>query len=349
MAFLAIDNVKIAGVAAGVPKRIVTTASLRPISAEYSNEAYSASTGVWEKRVSDKLTTVDLAVPAAHQLLADLGWEKSEVDALVLVTQTPDYICPCSACILQDKLGLSKECLALDIPLGCSGWVYGLATLSSMMFAGHLHKALLVCGDAKHWHNFPLDPLFGAASTVTALAYQEGECFRFHCGTDGSGWNALYVPEGGARAPFTEASLVPRNFNGQMLAGLQSHMVGMDVFSFGISVPPRSIRKLLAHFAIPSEHIDYYIFHQANKLMIDAIKKKMKLADSQVPLSMDMFGNTSSASIPLTMVTKLGGGRTRDLNVLCCGFGIGLSWGTVFLRLARETVLSKLIEVPDGE
>lgn len=347
MAFLEIENVKIAGISAGVPKRCIKTCDEGKLSERYSNENYSQSTGVYERRYSDTLTTVDLSYRAAKQLMADLQWDADEIDALILVTQTGDYVAPASACILQDKLGLSKECFALDISLGCSGWVYGLSTTAALVSSGRIKKALFMAGDARPWHNCEIDVLFGSATTVTALEYKEGECFKFHCGTDGSGWSALYVPHGGARHPFSADSLIPEDVDGKMIAPIQPHMLGMDVFSFGITAAPKSIKKLKSKYSIEETDVDYYVFHQANKLMIDTIKKKMKLDDERVPLCMNEFGNTNSASIPLTIVTRLKDYVDRGLKLVCCGFGIGLSWGTVYLTLNKDVVVSELVEVED--
>ena len=349
MAFLSINNVKIAGLSAGVPRNVIKTSESAKLSDEYDNEAYSKSTGVYERRYSDSLTVVDLAIPAINSLLADLNWESKDIDALVVVTQTPDYIAPSSACILQDKLGISKECIALDISLGCSGWVYGLSTLASMVSCGQFKKALLIAGDARQWHNLPIDALFGSAATVTALEYKEGETMQFHLGTDGSGWEALYVPAGGARIPFTKDCLNMEEVDGKMIAPIQSHMLGMDVFAFGITTAPKSIKRLKAQYEIDDQNVDYYVFHQANKLMVDTIKKKMKLSEAQAPLCMDQFGNTSSASIPLTIVTRMNDSLKEkpQTNLICCGFGIGLSWGSVYLKLYNDTIISKLVEVDD--
>ena len=190
MAFLEFKNVRIAGISAGVPKKILS--NLNPdvndgISSEYSPEDFVKTTGVKERRVSDKLCTSDLCYYAAEQLISDLKWNKEEIEALVFVSQTADYILPCTSCILQYRLGLSKDCYATDCTLGCSGWVYGLSQVVSLLLNGTIKKALLLCGDAKERAAGPRDPLFGAAGTATAVEYQEGAPgFQFHFGTDGS-------------------------------------------------------------------------------------------------------------------------------------------------------------------
>lgn len=346
MAFLIYKNLRITGLSVGVPKNKICNLDIQDISEDYDAASFVEVTGVKERRIGE-LTVSDLAVPAACKLLENLGWEKSEIDGLVVVTQHGDYIVPATSCILQDKIGLNKECMALDISLGCSGWVYGLSVLAGMMSNGCMRKCLLVCGDARRRVEFN-DPLFGFAATVTALEYKEGEDgFRFHLGTDGSGYDAIIIPDGGARNQITESSFVPQEIDGRKYTPLQSRMKGMDVFSFGITTAPKSVKKLAEHFGFDYSSYDYLVLHQANMKMNRMIAKKLKFDMEKVPSSMWNFGNTSSASIPLTIATQLkdhcANGR---VSLLCCGFGVGLSWGTVALQVER-IVIPELVEVEE--
>lgn len=356
MAFLSFPNVRIAGIAAGVPQNIAS--NLHPtkddvMSSEYSPEDYVKTTGVLERRVSRVLTTSDLSYAAAEKLIADLGWNKNEIEALIFVSQTPDYVLPATACILQDRLGLSKECYASDISLGCSGWVYGLSSVAALVASGMIKKALLLCGDAKKrfkTSNQLRDPLFGSAGTATAIEYSEGDKgLNFHFGTDGSGFDAIVTPDGGSRSPFTVDSFNFEEINGKQQCRLQTRMKGMDVFSFGISTAPKSVKKLAEHFGFDYNQADYVIFHQANMKMNDMIAKKLKLPAEKVPSCMYNFGNTSSASIPLTIVSQLKGKfENKPTKFVCCGFGVGLSWGTVVFD-TNNVVVSQLVEVADEE
>lgn len=177
MAFLEFNNIRIAGISAGVPKHIVSNLNLEnpdEIFQGYSLEDFVRTTGVKERRVSKSLCTSDLCYEAAEQLISDLQWNKSEIEALIFVSQTADYILSCTSCILQKRLGLTKECYASDCSLGCSGWVYGLSQVASLLSAGTIKKALLLCGDAKPRAKCNMDPLYGSAGTVTALEYSEG-------------------------------------------------------------------------------------------------------------------------------------------------------------------------------
>ena len=344
MAFLEVRNVSIRGISAGVPRKVIDNIKeFNNYSQEYDAAAFVESTGVKERRI-DNLTTSDLCVPAAEQLIKDLNWDKQDIDAVVFVSQTHDYLLPATACIIQERLGLSKECYSMDLSLGCSGWVYGLSVVSSLLQNGNFKKALLLAGEAKRRVQYD-EPLFGYAGTATALEYEEGsEGFKFHFGTDGSGYDAIIIPDGGSRNQFTAKSLEMEDFNGRKINRLYSRMKGMDVFAFGISTVPKSVKQLSEHFGIDYHDADYYVLHQANLKMNNMIAKKLKLDAEKVPICMDYFGNTSSASIPLTMVTRLGEKGHGQCKFVCCGFGVGLSWGTVAFA-TNGLVLSKLVEV----
>lgn len=344
MAFLEIKNIRVAGMSAGVPEKVVCNLDIENVSKDYDAASFVEVTGVKERHF-DELTVSDLAVPAANRLINNLGWQKSDIGGLVVVTQHGDYIVPATSCIIQDLLGLTKECLAMDISLGCSGWVYGLSAVASMMAGGMVKKCLLISGDARRRVEFD-DPLFGYAATVTALEYVEGEDgFKFHLGTDGSGYDAIIIPDGGARNQITDSSFVPQEVDGRYYTPLQSRMKGMDVFSFGITTAPKSVKKLAEHFGFDYLSYDYLVLHQANMKMNNMIAKKLKFEDGKVPSSMWDYGNTSSASIPLTIVARLKEAASQQsINVLCCGFGVGLSWGTVAMNL-NHIVVPDIVEI----
>ena len=345
MAYINCPNVRIAGISAGVPKTVVKTTSRNP---KYSDEEFIKNVGVAEKRLDDNFTTSDLCYHAAEKLISDLGWDKEEIGVLVFVTQCPDYILPATSCILQDRLGLSKECYAIDISLGCSGWVYGLSSIIPILMQSNSKKALLLAGDAKRLFEMEfMDPLFGHAGTATAIEMVEGERgISFHMGTDGSGYDAIIVPEGAARNRFNEHTLdVNYDEDGIKRNGLCSRMNGMDVFSFAISTAPKSIKKLAASLDLDLNNVDYMVLHQANKKINDLIAKKLKFGNERVLESLPVFGNTSSASIPLSIVNCL---RTEDLkektSFITCGFGVGLSWGTAYFEL-QDCIISPLVEI----
>ncbi len=350
MAFLEYKHVRIAGMASGMPKHI--SRNLHPgrkeqaFFTEYTPEDFVETTGVEERRTARHLCTSDLCYAAAEQLIKDLKWNKSDIDALLVVTQTPDYILPATACILQDRLGLNKECYATDMSIGCSGWVYGLSAIMGLVETGHFKKALLMVGDARRRAAGPPSPLFGQSGTVTAIEFARHTTpVQFHFGTDGSGFDAIITPDGGSRNQFSAKSFRQEDVEGKMLNRLQTRMKGMDVFSFGITTAPKSVKKLAEHFGFDYLDADYFVFHQANMKMNDLIAKKLKLPAEKVPSSMRHFGNTNGASIPNTIVTQLTN-DAQNKRFICCGFGVGLSWGTVAFQ-TDNIVISKLVEVKD--
>ena len=352
MAFCEFKNVRIAGVAAGVPKNIVSNLDLKSgdgsISADYSPEAFVELTGVKERRISEVLTTGDLGFAAAERLIADITWAKSTIDALIFVSQTADYSLPATACILQDRLGLSKECYSIDVSLGCSGWVYGLSIACSLVSSGAMKRVLFIAGDAKKRAPQPPDPLFGCAATATAVEFREGaKGFMFHFGTDGSGYDAIINLDSGARNQIKPESFLLEDYEGKMMHRAQTRMKGMDVFAFGITTAPKSVKMLAEHYDFDYQTYDYFLFHQANMKMNNMIVKKLKLDPAKVPSEMYNFGNTSSASIPLLLVTQIRDHvNEQKKKFLCCGFGVGLSWGTVAFEDAIH--VSELVEVEDS-
>ena len=352
MAFLEFKNVRIAGIAAGVPKNVASNLTPDPednISSDYAPEDFVATTGVCERRVSTTLCTSDLCYGASEKLISDLRWNKSEIEAIIFVSQTPDYILPATACILQDRLGLSKECYATDMSIGCSGWLYGLSSIVSLVSTGGIKKALLMVGDAKGRVKGKRNPLFGFSGTVTAVEYDEtAPAIQFHFGTDGSGFDAIITPDGGSRNQISKESFDLYEFEGKKIHRLQSRMKGMDVFSFGITTAPKSIKKLAEHFGFNYLDADYYVFHQANMKMNDFIAKKLKLPAEKVPSSLYYFGNTNGASIPVTIATQLKDKLCQSKKLICCGFGVGLSWGTVAFE-TKDIVIPDLVELDDTE
>lgn len=353
MAFLEFKNVRIAGISAGVPENVVSNYTLKSgedISADYTPEAFVETTGVKERRCSETLTTSDLCFAAAEKLIAELDWDKKDIEALIFVSQTADYVLPATACILQDRLGIPKECYAEDIALGCSGWVYGLSNIASLVSTGSIRKALLLAGDAKKRSTMKRDPLFGDAGTVTAIEYVEGaKGFQFHLGTDGSGYDAIILPDGGSRNQVSPESFELHEYEGRMMHNMQTHMKGMDVFSFGITTAPKSVKKLAEHYGFNYLDADYVIFHQANMKMNNQIVKKLKIDPKRVPSCMYRFGNTSSASIPLTIVSELKGKyENNPTKFICCGFGVGLSWGTTSFEI-ENIIIPDIVNVKDDE
>lgn len=351
MATFSINNIAIKGISCCVPKNTEYNRDLSLLSKE-EIEKFIDATGVEERRIApEEICTSDLCYKAAEKLIKDLKWNKEEIEILVFVTQTADYILPVSATILQDRLGLSTNCIAFDVPLGCSGYVYGMSIIASMMRATGVKKGLLLAGDTSSKLLSKCDkstiPLFGDGGSATAFQLEENsENLFFDLGSDGSGYKTIIINDGGARNRISSDSLTYKTIsNGIERNASQLVLDGMDVFSFGISQAPKTINKLTEKFEIDKDAIDYFVFHQANMMMNKMIVKKLKVPVDKVPYSLKKFGNTSSATIPLTIVTELKDVIINNtIDLIICGFGVGLSWGSVKITL-KNVVISDLIEI----
>ena len=354
MAFIEVKNVSIKGVAAAVPDRKEYNKDFPSLS-EDQLEQYIKTVGVVERRCAihdGSLCTSDLCYSASEKLLVELGWNREEIGLLVFVSHTQDFKLPSTACILQERLGLSKETMAFDVPLGCSGFVYGLGIVGSIVSQGFIKKALLLVGNTQSVYASPEDKstalLFGDAGSAIALEYDRShkESLLLHFQTDGSGYESLIVPDGGCRHPFNSHSLEMEEFEeGIRRSRLHERMDGGSVFTFAFFNVPKSLKALLKQYEIDIESVDYLLLHQANKFMCDGIRKKLKFPEEKVPFNIDRYGNTSGASIPLLMVTELQEQlRNRNLRHIACGFGVGLSLGSACFS-TDCIVVPDLIEV----
>ena len=349
MAVQHIQHVRIAGVSAAVPKQIEETRGLPCFENEEECERYIENVGVERTRKHDgSITCSDLCLRAAERLMADLGWVAEDVDLLVFLSQSQDYVLPATACVLHGKMGLKQSCACFDISLGCSGWTYGLSVVGSMMQSGGFKRALLLMGDAHPVGDKPMGkPLFGDSGTATALEFDIGAAeMLIDTRTDGTGYEAIIKREGAKRHPFNEHSLIPvADRHGNIHRPIDTEMDGPAVFVFGITKVPRAVKDILKLANRAVDDVDCFLFHQANLMMNEQIRKKCKIPAEKCPYSIRDFGNNSSASIPITMVTA----AREQLNdseaeIVACAFGVGLSWATLHMKLQRP-VISPLVEV----
>lgn len=352
MALFTLPQVSIAGISACVPKNKEHNLSYEWISPK-EREMLVKTTGIEYRRVANlSLCTSDMCFLAAQQLLTTLKWDSSEIDLLIFVSQSPDYFLPSTSIILQDRLGLGKQCLAFDIALGCSGYVYGLSVVAGLMQSGGLRKALLLVGDkstsSSSYKDKSVYPLFGDAGTATALYFNPSATpFVFNLQSDGSGKDAIMISDGGMRNPINEETYIEQEIETGIIRH-RRHLAlnGLDVFNFSLREVVPNINALLHYANKNTEEFDYFIFHQANKLMNETIRKKMKLLPEKVPYSLNTFGNTSSASIPLTIVHCLTEITPNHcLQCLLSGFGVGLSWGSAVVEF-DHIVCPPVIEAP---
>lgn len=335
---LTINNVRIAGMSACVPATVEENLTL-PIYKDQS-EALKviASTGIERHhKVEPGTTASDLSVKAVEGLLAQMGWEAADVDCFAYVCTSRDYIAPQTACILQHRLGLRNDCCVFDLPFGCAGWVYGMSIVSSMMSHGTFKRAILVAAETNTLNRSPRDtavrPLFGDAATATALVFDPEwtHPMNFMYGVDGSGYESVWAPYGGMRHPVCPEALEEKEVApGVYRRGVDMVVNGMDVFGFAIKQPPRSLKALIETFSIDVETVDLLLLHQANKFIDEKIRKAVKIPPEKTPYCLEEYGNVTSASIPLTMVSRCGeqlaGG---DTHCLACGFGVGLAWASM--------------------
>ena len=348
-----IHNVRLAGVSACVPKEIVRTEDFTFFNQEEA-EVFNNTVGIRERRLGPStLCASDLCQEAAEKLIEKLGWAKESIDVLIFESVTGDYKTPPTSCILQDRLGLSEDCFCVDIPMGCCGCMYAMNVAANMLSNGDAHRALLLIGDTAMRMGSMQDksrvPLFGDSGTVIALEYDttaEPMLIDFH--TQGSGFKVLMTPHGGYRHPITPDSFIQEDFgNGIIRAPKDALIDGMAVFTFAISKPAKTVVNLMAELGIDKDNdIDYFLIHQANKLIVDRLVKKLKLPVEKVPYNLEKFGNTGPASLPLLMVTRLRDQLQQDkpTRILGSTFGLGLSWGTMLLNV-KNVVIPELIEI----
>ncbi len=348
-----IHNVRMSGVSACVPKEVVHSEDF-PFFDKEGAEVFNNTVGILERRLGpDSLCASDMCQAAAEKLLAELGWEKESVDMLVFESVTGDYKTPPTSCLLQDRLGLSEDCFCVDIPMGCCGCMYAMNVAGNMLSNGDIRRALLLIGDTALRMGSMQDksrvPLFGDMGTAIALEYDPSAqpiMIDFH--TQGSGYKALMTPHGGYRHPITEESFVQEDFgNGIIRAPKDTLIDGLAVFTFAISKPAKTVANLMEELHIDKDNdIDYYLIHQANKLIVDRLVKKLKLPAEKVPYNLEEFGNTGGASVPGLMVTRLREQLQQEGNkrLLCSSFGLGLSWGTMLLNV-EKLVIPELIEI----
>jgi 3-oxoacyl-[acyl-carrier-protein] synthase-3 len=342
-----ISGVAIRAVACAVPTKIVTTDEYSVLTPE-ERQRLEKATGVGKRRISPlNQCASDLCAAAANHAIETLGWQRDSIGALVLITQTADQPIPATSIVLQAKLGLSQAHIAFDVNLGCSAMPFGLAIVGSMMQALNVPRALLLMGDVSSRvcaeHDKSSWPLFGDAGSAVALELQDdAPAMYFDLMSDGSGKDAIIVPSGGLASrrppgpgPVEEevgSDGIPRRPD-------NLHLRGADVFSFAISKVPSSILRALETSGKSVENLDYLVLHQANKMINDTIAKKVKMLPEKSLSSLGDYGNTSSASIPLTLCAHASKFSEGDRLVSACGFGVGLSWGTAVLTIPAGSIL----------
>ena len=347
MAQWQIKNVALRGVTGTVPNNPKTTMDLGLFTQEEA-DTFDNTVGIKKRYVAtDDICASDLCYDAEERLIESLGWEKDSIDVLLFESVCPDYKTPPTSGIMQARLGLPTTTFVMDIPMGCCGCIYAINIAGNLLTNGNVKRALLLVGDTATRMGSPRDksrvPLFGDCGTALALEYDPAaEEIVIDFNTLGSGYEALMTPHGGFRHPITPQSFEYEDFgNGIVRAPKDTLINGMDVFAFAISRPPVSIKKVMQQYDLNTDNVDYFLIHQANKLIVDRIVKKLKLPLEKTPYDLQEFGNLGGCSIPMLMTYNLKEElTTRPLTLVCSAFGLGLTWGTMVMRTQRMIVES---------
>ena len=333
-----------------VPQEVYYNKDLTYLMPQEEVDKVVKSIGVNERRIArEEVCASDLCYEAAKKLFEDNDIDPQSIDVLLFMSQTADYRIPATAPILQHRLGLPNSTLCLDLTLGCSGFVYALSTAMAYAQMPSIKRALLLDGETFSKivsRNDKVDwPLYGDGATATLI--EKGDDFGetiFMLHSDGSGADNVMIRDG-MRNPITKDSLTEKEIdNGNRLNGLQVYMNGMDVFNFAMRVVPRGVKEIAKEAGITTDEIDWLVFHQANRFMTDFFVKYLRFPAQKVPYCIDRYGNTSSTSVPLTIVSELKDKLTSGQRVIMSGFGAGLSWGTVLMQVGNINI-SKIVEL----
>ena len=320
-----------------LPEAVVTNEDIVREFPEWSVEKIASKVGVNKRHVAmNGETATDLAVKAAEVLFADGEVRKDEIDYILFCTQSPDYLLPTSACIIQNRLGLQKNIGALDFNLGCSGYIYGLSLAKGLIYGGIAKNVLLLTGETYIKHLHPNDKgnrsIFGDAASATVISTSGiARIGNFSLGTDGSGAGNLIINSGGMRCPEKQNDL-SFDENGNPCSSDYLYMNGSEIFTFTLDNVPPLVEDTLQRNTICKEDVDLFIFHQANKYMLNFLRKKIKIAQEHFYYSLAEYGNTVSNTIPIALRNAIDDGTIiGKKNILIAGFGVGYSWGGVML------------------
>ena len=353
MAVFQFNNVGIVAMAAAVPKCIIDNYHYDlDIWPEEEVKKVVDKVGVKERRFADAETcSSDLCCAAAEKLLADNNVNKEEIDLLVFLSQTPDYRMPATSILLQDRLGLPMSTMAFDISLGCSGFISALSIVYAMMQNHGIRKALLLDGETRSKVYSRKDRreafIFGDAG-VAALIERDKKfgTSHFSINSDGSRGNLIMIPGGGYRNMSSVETLREKVVDeyGNIRTDEQGYMNGADVFNFVIVEVPKDIKRLMKATGEDLQSMDYYVFHQANVFINNHIAKKLKLNADKIPWTIQKYGNTSSVSVPLTIISELRDKLQGEKKVMLNAFGVGMAWATAIIPFV-DCSISEIVEL----
>ena len=325
-----------------LPERAISTEDLSAEFPEWSVAKIDEKTGIRDRHIAapDECSS-DLAVAAARKLFASGACRPEDIDFLLLCTQSPDYFLPTTACLVQDRLGIPTAAGAFDFNLGCSGFIYGLGIAQGLIASAQASKVLLLTAETYSKFMNPRDrsvrTIFGDAAAATLLEAQDAPApfiGPFVYGTDGSGAPNLIVPAGGMRRPRAPETAIPaEDDNGNVRSPDDLFMNGAEIFNFTIEAVPKSVAALLKKASLTPADIDLFVFHQANRYMLEHLRKRLKIPPEKFQLSMAHCGNTVSSTIPIALKHAAEEGKlSPGTTMLLVGFGVGYSWGVAILR-----------------
>lgn len=319
-----------------LPETILTNEKLVEEFPEWTVDKIATKVGVKERHVAKEETVTDMAVKAAESLFSENKIDRSIIDFVLLCTQSPDYFLPTSACIVQHRLGLATSVGALDFNLGCSGYIYGLSLAKGLIAGGIAKNILLLTAETYTKHLHPRDKgnrtIFGDAASATLVSTDGFACIEeFSLGTDGSGAENLIVKSGALKCREKQDDL-EFDENGNPLSSDYLYMNGSEIFNFTQEAVPLLVKDTLLKNRLEQDDIDLFVFHQANKYMINFLRKKLKIEEDKFAIYLENVGNTVSSTIPIALYENSQRGNLKG-NILLAGFGVGYSWGGVVLNM----------------
>ncbi len=349
MAIFKYNNVRISAMSACVPSKVYDNTSLDYLMPKEDVSKLISTIGITERRLTDEHTCAsDLCYKAAKRLIDDNNIDVTSIDMLLFLSISPDYITPPTSAILQHRLGLSTNAACMDLSMACTGFIYALSTSYAYASLPNINKVLLLVGETMTKYANPKDkvnfPIYGDAGTATLIEKGGAKESIFSLTTDGSGEEFVRIPTGGQRNRVTKESLIDNEYeDGNFRKDIDITMDGMTTFNHAITCIPKQIKALIKEAEISYDDVDYLVSHQANKFMIDFIIKRLKFNPDKVPFCIEKYGNTSCASVPLTIVSELSNKLEGDKSLLLSAIGAGWSFGTAFIR-TKDIKVSPVIE-----
>jgi 3-oxoacyl-[acyl-carrier-protein] synthase-3 len=331
---------KIEAIECVFPDKLVSNAELGKEFVGYDYSKFENKVGIKSRYVvDDETTSLDLGVKAAEKLFSR-GFEKDAIDYVLFCTQSPDYILPTSACIIQDKLGLQKNIGAFDFNLGCSGYTYGLSMAKALINSKQAKNILLITAETYSKFLNKKDKsnrfIFGDAATCTLIVESDEEQIGEFCfGTDGSGYDKLIIRNGASRHKYQPNCTLKEYGSDNMYTDNELYMDGPEIFNFTSSIIPKFTKSVLEKNNISNESVSQYIFHQANAFMLDFMRKRMKVEENKFYINLEETGNTVSNTIPIAL-KEYSGAINRHEKIVLVGFGVGLSWSGGLITINKS-------------